>query len=117
LVEQQSYDAYGNSAGSTRTRYGLTGRERDSLTGLLSTARDSTIRNLGASSVRIRLAWPAELTLSPTSETIRFCTAILVGYFRRTLRRLQVSSLEHSELTFRSYWKVVRTALTLLMHC
>ncbi len=35
LVERQSYDAYGNSAGSTRTRYGLTGRERDSLTGLL----------------------------------------------------------------------------------
>src|SRR5437588_1429556 len=34
LVERQSYDAYGNSAGSTRTRYGYTGRERDSLTGL-----------------------------------------------------------------------------------
>jgi len=35
LVERITYDAYGNSAGSTRTRYGLTGRERDSLTGLL----------------------------------------------------------------------------------
>ena len=35
LVERISYDAYGNSAGSTRTRYGFTGRERDSLTGLL----------------------------------------------------------------------------------
>src|SRR5213080_185214 len=35
LVERQIYDAYGNSAGSTRTRYGYTGRERDSLTGLL----------------------------------------------------------------------------------
>src|SRR2546429_406610 len=34
LVERQSYDAYGNSAGSTRTRYGFTGRERDPLTGL-----------------------------------------------------------------------------------
>jgi len=34
LVERQTYDAYGNSAGSTRTRYGYTGRERDSLTGL-----------------------------------------------------------------------------------
>src|SRR5437588_4246182 len=32
LVERQSYDAYGNSSGSTRTRYGYTGRERDSLT-------------------------------------------------------------------------------------
>src|SRR2546426_10504894 len=30
-----TYDAYGNSAGSTRTRYGFTGRERDPLTGLL----------------------------------------------------------------------------------
>jgi RHS repeat-associated protein len=35
LLEKLSYDAYGNSAGSTRTRYGFTGRERDSLTGLL----------------------------------------------------------------------------------
>ena len=34
LVERETYDAYGNSAGSTRTRYGYTGRERDSLTGL-----------------------------------------------------------------------------------
>ena len=35
LLERQTYDAYGNSTGSTRTRYGYTGRERDSLTGLL----------------------------------------------------------------------------------
>jgi len=35
LVERQTYDAYGNSAGSTRTRYGYTGRERDPLTTLL----------------------------------------------------------------------------------
>ncbi len=35
LVERIAYDAYGNSAGSTRTRYGYTGRERDSLTSLL----------------------------------------------------------------------------------
>jgi RHS repeat-associated protein len=35
LVERVTYDAYGNSAGSTRTRYGFTGRERDPLTGLL----------------------------------------------------------------------------------
>ncbi len=35
LVERITYDAYGNSAGSTRTRYGFTGRERDLLTGLL----------------------------------------------------------------------------------
>src|SRR5207245_10297535 len=35
LVERITYDAHGNSAGSTRTRYGFTGRERDSLTGLL----------------------------------------------------------------------------------
>ncbi|MGI8836313.1 MAG: Ig-like domain-containing protein [Pyrinomonadaceae bacterium] len=35
LVERQTYDAYGNSNGSTRTRYGYTGRERDALTGLL----------------------------------------------------------------------------------
>jgi RHS repeat-associated protein len=34
LVERETYDAYGNSVGSTRTRYGYTGRERDSLTGL-----------------------------------------------------------------------------------
>ena len=34
LIERQTYDAYGNSAGSTRTRYGFTGRERDPLTGL-----------------------------------------------------------------------------------
>ena len=35
LVERISYDGYGNSVGSTRTRYGFTGRERDSLTGLM----------------------------------------------------------------------------------
>jgi RHS repeat-associated protein len=35
LVERITYDAYGNSAGSTRTRHGYTGRERDPLTGLL----------------------------------------------------------------------------------
>lgn len=35
LVERTTYDAYGNSAGSTRTRYGFTGRERDSLAGLM----------------------------------------------------------------------------------
>ena len=34
LAERETYDAYGNSAGSTRTRYGYTGRERDPLTGL-----------------------------------------------------------------------------------
>ena len=35
LVERETYDAYGNSIGSMRTRYGYTGRERDSLTGLM----------------------------------------------------------------------------------
>ncbi len=35
VVERETYDAYGNSAGSANTRYGYTGRERDSLTGLL----------------------------------------------------------------------------------
>jgi RHS repeat-associated protein len=35
LIERVTYDAYGNSTGSTRTRYGFTGRERDSLTSLL----------------------------------------------------------------------------------
>jgi RHS repeat-associated protein len=35
LVERITYDGYGNSAGSTRTRYGFTGRERDQLSGLL----------------------------------------------------------------------------------
>jgi RHS repeat-associated protein len=35
LVERITYDGYGNSVGSTRTRYGYTGRERDSLTGLM----------------------------------------------------------------------------------
>ncbi len=35
LAERESYDAYGNSAGSAKTRYGYTGRERDSLTGLM----------------------------------------------------------------------------------
>jgi len=34
LVERETYDAYGNAAGSSLTRYGYTGRERDSLTGL-----------------------------------------------------------------------------------
>jgi RHS repeat-associated protein len=34
VIERETYDAYGNSAGSARTRYGYTGRERDSLTGL-----------------------------------------------------------------------------------
>ena len=29
VVEQTSYDSFGNSSGSTRTRYGYTGRERD----------------------------------------------------------------------------------------
>jgi len=35
LVEQLSYDSFGNNAGSTRTRYGYTGRERDPETDLL----------------------------------------------------------------------------------
>jgi len=34
LVERETYDAYGNTSGSSITRYGYTGRERDSLTGL-----------------------------------------------------------------------------------
>jgi RHS repeat-associated protein len=34
IVERETYDAYGNSGGSARTRYGFTGRERDSMTGL-----------------------------------------------------------------------------------
>jgi len=35
LLEQTAYDSYGNSAGSARTRYGYTGRERDADTGML----------------------------------------------------------------------------------
>src|SRR5881628_2918450 len=35
LVERQSYDAYGNTAGSAKTRYSYTGREHESLTGLM----------------------------------------------------------------------------------
>jgi RHS repeat-associated protein len=35
LVEREAYDAYGNSTGSAKTRYGFTGRERDSATGLM----------------------------------------------------------------------------------
>ncbi len=35
VVEEIGYDSFGNSAGSANTRYGFTGRERDSLTGLL----------------------------------------------------------------------------------
>ena len=35
LAERETYDAYGNSAGSAKTRYGFTGRERDTVTGLL----------------------------------------------------------------------------------
>jgi RHS repeat-associated protein len=35
LVERQTYDAYGSSVGSAKTRYGFTGRERDPLTGLM----------------------------------------------------------------------------------
>jgi RHS repeat-associated protein len=35
LVERETYDAYGNSNASANTRYGYTGRERDSLTGLM----------------------------------------------------------------------------------
>jgi len=35
LVERETYDGYGNSVGSTKTRYSFTGRERDPLTGLL----------------------------------------------------------------------------------
>jgi RHS repeat-associated protein len=35
VVEQQQYDSFGNSSGSSRTRYGHTGRERDPDTGLL----------------------------------------------------------------------------------
>jgi RHS repeat-associated protein len=34
VLEQLSYDSFGNGAGSTRTRYGYTGRERDPDTGL-----------------------------------------------------------------------------------
>jgi RHS repeat-associated protein len=35
VVEQLQYEAFGESAGSSLTRYGFTGRERDALTGLL----------------------------------------------------------------------------------
>ena len=35
LLEQNAYDSFGNSSGSARTRYGYTGRERDSDTGML----------------------------------------------------------------------------------
>lgn len=35
LIERSSYDAYGNSTGSTLTRYGYTGRERDPDTNLI----------------------------------------------------------------------------------
>src|SRR5207253_5057890 len=35
VVEQSSYDSFGLSAGSARTRYGYTGRERDQDTGML----------------------------------------------------------------------------------
>jgi RHS repeat-associated protein len=35
LLEQLSYDSFGNSTGSPRSRYGYTGRERDPDTGLL----------------------------------------------------------------------------------
>jgi len=35
VVEQESYDSFGNSPGSAKTRYGYTGRERDPGTGLL----------------------------------------------------------------------------------
>ncbi|MGH9966426.1 MAG: RHS repeat domain-containing protein [Pyrinomonadaceae bacterium] len=35
VVEQISYDSFGNSSGSALTRYGYTGRERDEITGQL----------------------------------------------------------------------------------
>ncbi|MCI0565550.1 MAG: hypothetical protein MN733_44365, partial [Nitrososphaera sp.] len=35
LIEQQQYEAFGANAGSVRTRYGYTGRERDELTELV----------------------------------------------------------------------------------
>jgi RHS repeat-associated protein len=35
VIEKISYDSFGDSTGSTRTRYGYTQRERDSLTGLI----------------------------------------------------------------------------------
>jgi len=35
VIEQQQYESFGASAGSVRTRYGYTGRERDELTGLI----------------------------------------------------------------------------------
>jgi len=35
VVEQSQYESFGESAGSSLTRYGFTGRERDSATGLL----------------------------------------------------------------------------------
>jgi len=35
LIEREAYDAYGNTAGSSLTRYGYTGRERDSISGLM----------------------------------------------------------------------------------
>ena len=36
LIEQTTYDSFGNGPNSTRTRYGFTGRERDPDTGLYS---------------------------------------------------------------------------------
>src|SRR5205814_10647279 len=35
VVDETTYDAFGNSAGSKETRYDYTGRERDPLTGLM----------------------------------------------------------------------------------
>ena len=35
MVERMQYEAFGQSAGSTLTRYGYTGRERDDFSGLI----------------------------------------------------------------------------------
>jgi RHS repeat-associated protein len=34
VIESQTYDSFGNTSGSARTRYGYTGRERDAQTGM-----------------------------------------------------------------------------------
>jgi hypothetical protein len=45
VVERQQYEAFGASAGSSLTRYGYTGRERDNATSLRIIARAGTTRS------------------------------------------------------------------------
>jgi len=110
LIEQISYDSFGNSAGSARTRYGFTGRERDPDTGLtFSRARwydpelgrfmsQDPIRFLGG------INWYEYVDNNPLSWIDPFGWAKFIYWPRHGASKFGHTSLRLDDGTYISYW-------------